>query len=95
MKTIAPRHLPNKAFTLIELLVVISIIAILAALLFPVLGRISENRSKKVAAAELGLVHTAIEAYKATYNMFPPDNKTNLATESSLLRIGGDHEQRD
>jgi prepilin-type N-terminal cleavage/methylation domain-containing protein len=89
MKTIAPRHLPNKAFTLIELLVVISIIAILAALLFPVLGRISENRSKKVAAAELSLVHTAIEAYKATYNMYPPDNKTNPALNALYYELVG------
>ena len=36
----------RKAFTLIELLVVVAIIAILAALLFPVFGRTILQRSR-------------------------------------------------
>ena len=62
------------AFTLIELLVVIGIIALLAAL---VVGgtkytgtKMKENRIR----TELKALATAIEAYHAKYNHYPPDN---------------------
>src|SRR5438034_1053463 len=62
------------AFTLIELLVVIAIIGLLAGL---VVGgtryagsKMKENRVR----AELNALVTAIEAYHAKFNQYPPDN---------------------
>ncbi len=68
-------HAP--AFTLIELLAVISIIGVLAALLFPVLGRIKRQQYIRNAQAEMAQLETAIERYKAAYGFYPPDNQLN------------------
>ncbi len=61
----------RKAFTLIELLVVISIIAILAAMIFPVLA--SAQKKAKVARAklEIGQLVAAIRDYDAQYKRMP------------------------
>ena len=58
-------------FTLIELLVVISIIAILAGMLLPVLGRVKRNAKVSQAKVEMGQIITAIRAYESAYNTFP------------------------
>jgi prepilin-type N-terminal cleavage/methylation domain-containing protein len=65
------------AFTLIELLVVISIIGILAALLFPVLGSVKRQQYLRNATAEMEQLETAIERYKAAEGFYPPDNHLN------------------
>jgi prepilin-type N-terminal cleavage/methylation domain-containing protein len=62
------------AFTLVELLVVISIIGVLAALIFPVAGAVKRQQYLKTAAAEMGEIETALDNYKAQYGVYPPSN---------------------
>lgn len=68
-------------FTLIELLVVISVIGVLAGLTFPVLKTIKGTQQKRLARAELEVIQTALENYKAKYGTYPPGNQNaaNLA----------------
>ena len=81
--------LRRAAFTLIELLVVIAVIAILAALLFPITASMKRNRMLKVAQAELANVETAIEAYKARRGTFPPDNPGNFLVNELFYELQG------
>ncbi len=79
----------DAAFTLIELLVVIAVIGILASLLFPVTKVMKKNRMIAVAKTELAQVETAIEAYKARYGTFPPDNPGNFLINQLYYELEG------
>lgn len=54
-------------FTLIEMLVVIAIIAVLAAILFPVFGRVRESARKTNCLSNLNQVGVAMKAYAGDY----------------------------
>src|SRR5215470_17768228 len=77
------------AFTLIELLVVIAIIAILAAMLFPIMNRVSINQTKAIAKSQLNQIDTAIRAYQAKYGFYPPDYPTNTSSPPLYYELVG------
>jgi prepilin-type N-terminal cleavage/methylation domain-containing protein len=68
----ASRITHQRGFTLIELLVVISIMALIAAMIFPVAGAVSKLKYVHTAKAELNQIKSALEDYKAKYGVYPP-----------------------
>ena len=74
--TTRPRHVSRftfhpPAFTIVELLTVIAIIAILAAMLLPVLSRAKIAAQKKQAVVEISQIVGAIQQYDSVYGRFP------------------------
>jgi prepilin-type N-terminal cleavage/methylation domain-containing protein/prepilin-type processing-associated H-X9-DG protein len=67
------RQRTNRAFTLIELLVVVAIIAILAAILFPVFAQAREAARKSTCISNVRQLGTAFQMYTADYDdTLPP-----------------------
>jgi prepilin-type N-terminal cleavage/methylation domain-containing protein len=66
----------DKGFTLIELLVVIAIIAILAAILLPVLEQAKKKGQQASCINNLRQIGIALTIYADTYNQYPGDLRT-------------------
>lgn len=62
----------RKGFTLIELLVVIFIIALLAAIIFPVGARVKDNAYRNSDSANMNALRTAINLYRVDQGGYPP-----------------------
>jgi prepilin-type N-terminal cleavage/methylation domain-containing protein len=84
-----PRRPAPTAFTLIELLVVMAIITVLAGLAFTAIKGIKESATRRKVTAELQRLETAIESYKARFNVYPPDNPGNPALNPLYFELLG------
>lgn len=76
MQPVRPAHCAHshdsRAFTLVELLVVISIIAVLAALIFPVTGMIRRNGERTAGLNNMRQIGAAFVLYAAEHEMKLP-----------------------
>ncbi|MBX3111035.1 MAG: type II secretion system protein [Fimbriimonadaceae bacterium] len=66
------RNRRPRAFTLIELLVVVAIIAVLAAILFPVFAQAKATAKKAVCLSNLKQIGLAIAMYRPDYDDYNP-----------------------
>ena len=73
--------MPRRAFTLIELLVVVAIIAILAAILFPVFAQAKLAAKKTVCLSNQKTICTALQLYTGDYDGFFPRTQETLGTD--------------
>jgi type IV pilus assembly protein PilA len=74
----------RRGFTLIELLTVIGIIAVLVGIAVGGMSAAKNMRINSRGQAELRMLQTAIEAYKADLGAYPPDN---LLTTPGYKRV--------
>jgi prepilin-type N-terminal cleavage/methylation domain-containing protein len=71
MKAVVSTNQARRGFTLIELLVVIAIIAILAALLFPVMATARAKAHQQSCAGQMAEMIRGIKMYKDDWRVYP------------------------
>jgi prepilin-type N-terminal cleavage/methylation domain-containing protein len=70
--------LARRGFTLIEILVVVGIIVLLASILVPLVGRAMRQAKQTRTAADMAVIGTALEAFKADHGDYPRVELPNL-----------------
>ena len=60
---------PRAGFTLIEILLVVAIIALLAAMLLPAIGKVREGARRSECATDMAQVANAVQAFKTKFNV--------------------------
>lgn len=83
MKIVSPRPFPRAAFTLVEMLVVITIIIVLAGLLFPAFGAVQERAKKVQAANDEQAIINAVKNYSTEYGKLPLTNTQAQASQTA------------
>jgi type II secretory pathway pseudopilin PulG len=71
------------------MLVVIAVIALLAAMIFPITGAINRNKIRTRTRGELMLIATAIDNYKGKLGIYPPDNNGNPLIHQLYYELAG------
>jgi prepilin-type N-terminal cleavage/methylation domain-containing protein len=92
---IHPFRFAGRGFTLIELLVVISIIAILAGLLLPVLGKARKSAQVTRAKTEINTLMGAITSYENDYSRFPASQKLRSNVRDGDFTFGTEYLFKD
>src|SRR5688572_22006674 len=68
------RKRPSSAFTLIEVITAMAVVLILTGLIIQISGYVTTKGSKARAAAEIAMLSTSCESYKADNGGYPQDS---------------------
>lgn len=83
------RHGHGRGFTLVEMLVVIGIIAVLAAILFPVFSRTRIKARETACLGKLHQIAVALRTYKEDYRAYPPPPIVEFSGTTPVRFYGG------